>query len=692
MKMKKLISLILTLLMCVSVFAVFGAVDVSAAENGYDRGYKETMAGTGKVVSEGLDISEHQSGMNIQKIKDAGFDYVILRAGVKLNAGSNRKDYNFEEFYTAARKAGLDIGTYYYSQAKSVAEAKEEAKCFLEYIKGKTFEYPVYLDFESSSVRDYLGSSASKATEICYAFMDVMRDAGYLVGLYGYASWFDPGYGGWMASALDDNIGKKYEFWMANYFNNMLPENDRTKNYKNKYGMYQYTSSKTISGWSGKLDHNVCYKDYPSIVKKYGFNGYDSEASSVIKYDTAKSVLKMTTTLKEGSTNKKQITYLQKALDVLGYYTKTPNGEYDTTTVNAVRKYQNSQGLTVDGEAGPSTLTEIVNDIMFIEGALKYLGYYGSTPNADADELLVAAIEAFQKAEKIRVNGIVNEATLTRLKEKVSLKAEGKKDTSTEKPTVATLPPETEAPVTQAPATDVPTDLPTETEIEIGTQVTETLVPETEPIVTEPVVTEPVVTEPIATEPIVTEPVVTEPIATDPMTYPATGPVTTPGTEPITQAPIVTEPIVTDPVVTEPIITEPIITEPVVTEPIITEPIVTEPITQAPIVTEPITQAPIVTEPITQAPIVTEPITQAPATESATLPVILPMTLPTTEPVTMPSTGIVTTPSTETATQQGTQADAEVPTIGCGATISAGVVTIALVSGAAVLLKKKKED
>ena len=274
MKIKRAVSIILTLMTILSTFAIFGSFSASA-ETGYDRGYKQTMAGTGKVVTKGLDISEHQAGINIQKIKDAGFDYVILRAGVKLNAGSNRRDYNFEEFYAAARKAGLDIGTYYYSQAKNVNEAKEEAKCFLEYIKGKTFEYPVYLDFESSTVRDYLGSNATKATEICYAFMDTMRDAGYLVGLYGYASWFDDGYNGWMASKLNNDIGKKYEFWMANYFNNKLPENTKTQNYKNKYGMYQYTSSKTISGWGGSLDHNVCYKDYPSIVKQYGFNGYE---------------------------------------------------------------------------------------------------------------------------------------------------------------------------------------------------------------------------------------------------------------------------------------------------------------------------------------------------------------------------------------------------------------------------------
>ena len=283
MKIKRIVSIALTLITVLSTFAIFGSFSI-AAETGYDRGYNQSMAGTGKIVAEGLDISEHQAGMDLQKVKDAGFDYVIIRAGVKLNAGSNRKDYNFEDFYAQARKVGLKVGTYYYSQAKSKSEAIEEAKCFLEYIKGKTFEYPVYLDFESGIVwenknnkegYDVYVKNVSLATEVCYAFMDTMRDAGYLVGLYGYASWFDDGYNGWMSSKLNNDIGKKYEFWMANYFNNMLPENTRTANYKNKYGMYQYTSSKKINGWSGTLDHNVCYKDYPAIVKQYGFNGYE---------------------------------------------------------------------------------------------------------------------------------------------------------------------------------------------------------------------------------------------------------------------------------------------------------------------------------------------------------------------------------------------------------------------------------
>ena len=279
MKIKRIVSIILTAMTILSTFAIFGSFSASAT-TGYQNGYNQTMAGTGKVVTEGLDISEHQAGMDLQLIKNAGFDYVILRAGVKLNAGSNRKDYNFDDFYKQARAAGLDIGAYYYSQAKNVTEAKEEARCFLEYIKGKTFEYPVYLDFEDKKVREAIGESGTKGREICMAFMDTMAEAGYLVGVYGPASWFvdDQYYNGWMASELNNTIGKKYEFWVANYqydSEDDVPDNKYSKNYPNDYGMYQYSSKHKINGWSGTLDHNVCYKDYPSIVKQYGFNGYE---------------------------------------------------------------------------------------------------------------------------------------------------------------------------------------------------------------------------------------------------------------------------------------------------------------------------------------------------------------------------------------------------------------------------------
>ena len=91
---------------------------------------------------------------------------------------------------------------------------------------------------------------------------------------------------------------------MANYFNNMLPENTKTANYKNKYGMYQYTSSKTISGWGKDLDHNVCYKDYPAIVKQYGFNGYGASGSVETEKQTEKQTEKPTQKPTQNQTQK----------------------------------------------------------------------------------------------------------------------------------------------------------------------------------------------------------------------------------------------------------------------------------------------------------------------------------------------------------------------------------------------------
>ena len=321
--MKKTISLILSLVFVITCCLTAGSIAVSA-ETGYDRGYVRTMGGSGKIVTKGLDVSEWQGALskvgtiNFADVKKAGYSYVILRAGVKLNAGSNRIDENFEEFYTAAKKAGLDVGAYYYSQAKSVAEAKEEANCFLEYVKGKKFEYPLYMDYENKAAREAIGSNAQTAKTICYAFMDTLADAGYLVGLYGYGAWFDDQYNGWMADVLNNDIGKKYEFWMANYYgeenltdangnvqtdengtpikkpNSGKPENEKSKNFPTKYGMYQFTSVCRIDGYETNLDANVSYKDYPAIVKQYGFNGYGASGSVETEKQTEKQTEKPT--------------------------------------------------------------------------------------------------------------------------------------------------------------------------------------------------------------------------------------------------------------------------------------------------------------------------------------------------------------------------------------------------------------
>lgn len=280
-----LAAILMLLTLVLPIGAAEGTEESETAENGYDRGYTDGKNGDGKIYAHGIDISVWQGeNFDFEKVSAAGFSYVILRAGVSYEKDGvyvTEEDVYFQDNYENAKAAGLDVGAYFYSMARSPEDAIEEAETLLGYIEDKKFEYPIYMDFEASAVREHIEADGARAKEICGAFMDRLAEAGYLVGLYSSASWIDSGsYNGWMGEEADE-LGEKYELWVACYFNDATYAR-MGKEYSERFGMYQYTSSKYISGYSGRLDANICYKDYPSIVRKYGFNGYEPDESVTV--------------------------------------------------------------------------------------------------------------------------------------------------------------------------------------------------------------------------------------------------------------------------------------------------------------------------------------------------------------------------------------------------------------------------
>lgn len=241
--------------------------------------YQGGRGGSGNILAYGVDVSEHQGvGFNFQALKNAGYKYVILRCGF-----ITRKDYRFEEYYAAAKAAGLDVGAYFYSYAENASEARTEADKCLSYIAGKKFEYPIYFDFEDPC------QYGDDAKGICLTFLDRVASQGYLVGLYGYASWLDEDYNGWVPTA---QICQKYECWIANYpYANYV--DNYTAKYKTRYGMFQYTDGQASQGlaYGYGIDTDICFKDYPSIVRQYGFNGYAASKTPVV-YNTGENVVK----------------------------------------------------------------------------------------------------------------------------------------------------------------------------------------------------------------------------------------------------------------------------------------------------------------------------------------------------------------------------------------------------------------
>ena len=102
-------------------------------------------------------------------------DFVIIKAG--------QRDYTdplYEQHYKAATDAGIPVGAYWYGEAKTVAEARKEADCFIERLRGKKFAYPVYYDVEDGMLD--LDSKALSA--VVDAFLSRVEKAGYWVGLY----------------------------------------------------------------------------------------------------------------------------------------------------------------------------------------------------------------------------------------------------------------------------------------------------------------------------------------------------------------------------------------------------------------------------------------------------------------------------------------------------------------------------
>lgn len=229
------------------------------------------------VIAKGIDISKHQyqkdeNGnyipLDFEKIRASGIDYVIIRIGDSKTG----IDETFELSYNGARAAGLAIGAYFYTRATSVHDINLEANIVLSAISDKQFEYPIYLDLEDNEEFTSAEFLPMDFTELCIEFFTKLQRAGYYTGLYVNNEW--------LQNKLQTSIVlQKFDIWYARYPKDGNPAEWNQELYGQNLGMWQYSESGTVDGISTNVDLNYCYKDYPSIIKEYGFNGYDADFS-----------------------------------------------------------------------------------------------------------------------------------------------------------------------------------------------------------------------------------------------------------------------------------------------------------------------------------------------------------------------------------------------------------------------------
>ena len=99
----------------------------------------------------------------------------------------------------------------------------------------------------------------SIATRHAEVFLAAIEKAGYYAGLYA-----NPDY---LGRFFDASLLQKYDLWLAHYM-----DNPDLSSPSRSCGIWQHSSTGSVSGISGHVDLDVAYKDYPAIIRAAGKN------------------------------------------------------------------------------------------------------------------------------------------------------------------------------------------------------------------------------------------------------------------------------------------------------------------------------------------------------------------------------------------------------------------------------------
>ena len=189
----------------------------------------------------GIDVSESQGYIDWPKVAESGVKFAFIRVGYRGSTeGGLYLDDCFSYNIDAAREAGIECGAYFFSQAVSAEEAREEAAFVLDALDGVALDYPVVFDYEmrASGINSRVsGVESHLATSIAAAYCEAVEAAGYGAMLYGNG--YDLGH--YDLDALDS-----YPIWYAEY--GALPA------YPQAFAIWQYASDGQIDGIDTPVD------------------------------------------------------------------------------------------------------------------------------------------------------------------------------------------------------------------------------------------------------------------------------------------------------------------------------------------------------------------------------------------------------------------------------------------------------
>lgn len=190
------------------------------------------------IEESGVNVSSRNGNIDWQKVGTERLDFAMIRCGYRGSSeGMLVQDARCEENIAGARKAGMNVSIWFYSQAVTEKEAVEEASFAAAMARKNEITSPLILvtGYSNGFNGRADGLSVQNRTAYAEAFCKTIQNAGYTPMIFGDEDWLNNGLN---MSGLGD-----YPLWLAQYNPNIT--------YAGSCDMWQYTAKARIDGISG---------------------------------------------------------------------------------------------------------------------------------------------------------------------------------------------------------------------------------------------------------------------------------------------------------------------------------------------------------------------------------------------------------------------------------------------------------
>ena len=189
----------------------------------------------------GIDVSNWSGYINWRDVREAGIEVAIIQA----SEGTFYRDPYLHEFYDGAKENGIKVGFYHFFNPGLSPTPQEQARYFVDTIRGLDSDLKLVLDLEQTG-----GLDNYEVTRQAIEFLEEVRNySGLEVAVYTYTNFAQYN--------LYEGLGlSEYPLWIA-----QLSEGGPSPNpiWGDRYVAWQYSDTGRIRGINASTDLDLIY-------------------------------------------------------------------------------------------------------------------------------------------------------------------------------------------------------------------------------------------------------------------------------------------------------------------------------------------------------------------------------------------------------------------------------------------------